>query len=217
MHFQPTPQELRDRMVKEQLAGRGIQDNRVLDAMRRIPREEFVSDENVSHAYEDRALSTELGQTISQPYIVAFMTEALSIDSSHRILEIGTGTGYQTAILARLASKVFTLERLEPLAAAARRRLNQLGIVNVEYRTGDGTLGWPDAAPFDRILVAAVAPEVVPALADQLTDGGRMILPVGDAEAQRLVLVEKIKGRLCERNLIGVRFVKLIGRAGFEA
>lgn len=208
---------LRNQMVEEQLARRGIENESVLSVMRRIPRERFVPPSLESQAYLDRALGTELGQTISQPYIVAYMTEQLDVHAQHRVLEIGTGTGYQTAILARLASRVFTVERLPTLSESAEVRVSELGITNVEYRCSDGTAGWPTAAPFDRILVAAAAPVIPAALVEQLADRGRLILPVGDADSQRLVLVEKDGSKTIERSLIGVRFVKLIGEGAFES
>ncbi len=204
-------------MVQTQLRQRGIQDPRVLDSMGRIPRERFLPS-GLSHlAYEDRALPIELDQTISQPYIVAFMTEALRIAPEHRVLEIGTGTGYQTAILAHLADRVYSIERHEPLSHAAALRLAELGITNVELTTGDGSVGWPEHAPYDRIIVTAASPDVGAQLVEQLADGGRMIVPVGDEHAQRLTLVERHAGKTVERPSIAVRFVKLVGRAGFEA
>lgn len=205
----------RHRMVLEQLEARGISSVRVLEAMREVERERFVSANLADEAYDDRALPSALGQTISQPYIVALMTEALAIEPCHRVLEIGTGTGYQTAILAKLSRQVFTIERLEELSSAARQRLVALGLQNVSFRVGDGTLGWPEAAAFDRILVTAAAPQVVPTLLDQLADGGRMVLPVGEEPAQRLTLVERFRGKTIERPLVGVRFVRLIGAEGF--
>lgn len=208
---------LRNQMVEEQLARRGIENELVLTVMRRIPRERFVPQSLESQAYLDRALGTELGQTISQPYIVAYMTEQLDLHPQHRVLEIGTGTGYQTAILARLAARIFTIERLPALSESAEIRLTEMGITNVEYRCSDGTAGWPTAAPFDRILVAAAAPAIPAALVEQLADGGRLILPVGDIDSQRLVLVDRDGSKTIERSLIGVRFVKLIGEGAFES
>lgn len=205
----------RHRMVLEQLEARGISSVRVLEVMREVERERFVSANLADEAYDDRALPSALGQTISQPFIVALMTEALAIEPYHRVLEIGTGTGYQTAILAKLSRQVFTIERLEELSTTARQRLVALGLQNVSFRVGDGTLGWPEAAPFDRILVTAAAPQIVPTLLDQLANGGRMVLPVGEEPAQRLTLVERFRGKTIERPLVGVRFVRLIGAEGF--
>lgn len=207
---------LRHEMVEGQLVSRDIDDPRVIEAMRTIPRELFVTGSMQSHAYEDRALSTEFGQTISQPYIVAYMSQALDIEQEHAILEIGTGTGYQTAILASLADRVFTVERIASLSESARGRLESLGIRNVEYLVDDGSLGWPEHAPYDRILVTASAPNVTEALTRQLNDPGRLVLPVGQDESQIITIVEKTVGVLVERPTIPVRFVKLIGREGFS-
>lgn len=204
----------RIRMVDWQLAERGIRDPRVLEALRTVPREAFVPAHLTENAYEDRALPIGLGQTISQPYIVGYMTEQLGVGPDHRVLEIGTGTGYQTAILARLARTVITMERFDAFSEAARRRLNDLGVRNVVFRVGDGSLGCPDAAPYDRILVTAAAPDLVQPLVNQLADGGRMVLPLGEDSSQHLALVERCRGRTIERPLIGVRFVRLVGAAG---
>jgi len=206
----------RREMVESQIAGRGVADARLLDVMRRLPREVFLPPTLVNEAYEDRALGTELGQTISQPYIVACMTEALQIDPDHRVLEIGTGTGYQTAILSKLAHHVYSVERLEALTRSAESRLSELGITNVTLITGDGSLGMPAEAPFDRILVTAAAPRVVETLVEQLREGGRLVIPIGTANAQRLTTVERYRQKTIERPSIAVRFVKLIGAAGFE-
>jgi len=208
-------QQLRLAMVESQIARRGVRDQRVLEAMRFVPRHEFVPPDQAPYAYEDRALAVGEEQTISQPYIVGYMTELLRVAPEHRVLEIGTGTGYQTAVLSRLAHKVYTVERLEGLAATARERLTAMGYGNVEYRVGDGTLGWPEAAPFDRILVTAAAPSTVEPLVDQLREGGRLVVPVGGPEGQHVTVVERRGGRLVTETLIAVRFVKLIGAAGF--
>jgi protein-L-isoaspartate(D-aspartate) O-methyltransferase len=202
-------------MVKSQIARRGIRDERVLEAMRTVPRERFLPPDQAAHAYEDRALPVGLGQTISQPYIVALMTESLELSPDHRVLEIGTGTGYQTAILATLAHHVFTVERIEDLAVLVPKRLEDLGFSNVTFRIGDGSVGWPERAPFDRITVTAAAPQVIQALVNQLTEGGRLVIPVGDQETQRLTMIERHQGKIVERPSIGVRFVRLIGEAGF--
>jgi protein-L-isoaspartate(D-aspartate) O-methyltransferase len=202
-------------MVESQIARRGIRDERVLEAMRAIPRERFLPPDQIAHAYEDRALLVGLGQTISQPYIVALMTESLQLSPDHRVLEVGTGTGYQTAILATLAGHVFTIERIEELAVSVPKRLEDLGLENVTFRTADGSVGWPEQAPFDRITVTAAAPRVIPALVAQLAEGGRMVIPVGDEETQRLTVVERHQGKTVERPSIAVRFVKLIGTSGF--
>lgn len=208
-------QRQRERMVETQIARRGIRSERVLDAVRNTPRELFVPAEQAAYAYEDRALPVGMGQTISQPYIVALMTEALEIASDHRVLEIGTGTGYQTAILASLARSVFSVERIEALSIAARRRIADLGFNHVTFRVGDGSVGLPEFAPFDRIIVTAAAPAVVQALVDQLVEGGRLVIPVGDENTQRLTTIERRQGKIVERPSIAVRFVKLIGESGF--
>ncbi|HUN82469.1 MAG TPA: protein-L-isoaspartate(D-aspartate) O-methyltransferase, partial [Phycisphaerae bacterium] len=200
----------REEMVTRQIAARGVRDERVLDALRRIPRERFLPDETLSAAYDDRALSVGLGQTISQPYIVAYMTEMLEVDHRHRVLEIGTGTGYQTVILAMLAAQVYTVERFEELSLAAQRRVADLGLKNVLFRVGDGSLGWPEAAPYDRIMVTAAAERMPGALVDQIGEGGVMIIPVGEDSAQTLVRVERSGGKIAERPLLGVRFVPLV-------
>ena len=169
----------RRRMVEEQLRGRDIREPRVLDAMRTVPRHLFVPESVRPRAYDDSPLPLEYGQTISQPYIVAFMTQALDVESNHRVLEIGTGSGYQAAVLSLLVDRVYTIEIVAPLAARARRTLADLGYRNVEVRTGNGYLGWPEHAPYDRIMVTAAPDEVPPALVQQLTIGGVMAIPVG--------------------------------------
>jgi protein-L-isoaspartate(D-aspartate) O-methyltransferase len=209
------PAARRSRMVEQQIMARGVKDSRVLGVMRCLPREHFVPVDIAHDAYDDRALPVGLGQTISQPYIVAYMTEALGIEPHHRVLEIGTGTGYQTAVLAMLARYVLTIERLPELSDRAAARLAELNLSNVSFRIADGTTGWPDEAPFDRIIVTAAAPGIIPALVDQLAEGGKLLAPIGVESQQRLTLIEKVKGRLIERPLIGVRFVRLIGEAAY--
>jgi protein-L-isoaspartate(D-aspartate) O-methyltransferase len=204
-----------ERMVERQIATRGVRDPRVLAAMRSVLREEFVPPELLHAAYEDRALHIGMGQTISQPYIVGLMTASLRVENTHRVLEVGTGTGYQTAILASLARHVYTVERLEPLADAAKKRLARLGIENVSVRTGDGSLGWIEEAPFDRIIVTAAAPAISESLTGQLVPGGRMVVPVGNEDTQRLIAVERRDDQLVETPSIAVRFVRLIGEEGF--
>ena len=206
----------RERMVDEQLVRRGISDGRVLDAMRKVPRHRFVEEALRDRAYGDHPLPIGEGQTISQPYMVAAMTQLLRLTGSEKVLEIGTGSGYQTAILAELARRVCSIERLAPLAAQARRVLEELGYTNAVVRTGDGTFGWPDEAPFDRILVAAGAPAVPAPLFQQLTEGGRLVLPVGEAQSQTLHLVEKVDGQMRTSTDCGCVFVKLVGRYGWE-
>lgn len=197
-------------MFEPQLRARGIRDPLVLAAMNAVPRHLFVPPELVAEAYEDRPLPIGHGQTISQPYIVAFMTEALRLAGGERVLEIGTGCGYQAAVLAEIADEVYTIEIVEELARAAERRLRDLHYRNVHVRTGDGWRGWPEAAPFDAILLAA-APERVPsALVDQLRVGGRMVLPLG-GDSQELILVEKTESGVRHRSLLPVRFVPMTG------
>lgn len=203
-------------MVEEQLRARGLGDERVLKLMEEIPRERFLPSRSAAFAYEDRALSIECGQTISQPYIVALMTTMLGVEPEHRVLEVGTGTGYQTAILAGLAKRVFTIERIASLLDGARARLAGLEVDNVEFLQADGSLGLPEHQPFDRIVVTAASPQVPQPLVDQLTEGGRLVLPVGPVGAQMLTLVERCAGRTVERPGIGVRFVKLLGAYGFR-
>ncbi len=204
-------------MVETQLRARGIADERVLEAMSRLPRERFVPQALASAAYEDRALDIGLGQTISQPYIVAYMTEKLELRPDHRVLELGTGSGYQTAILAGLCEKVYSVEYLQELSARTQATLGALGLENVTYGVRDGSLGWQEHAPFDRLMVTAGAPSIPAPLVDQLCIDGRMILPVGDAKVQQLVVVERKRNRFVEFPLIGCRFVKLIGQHGWAA
>jgi protein-L-isoaspartate(D-aspartate) O-methyltransferase len=208
----PDPFEgARHRMVESQIADRGIKDARVLDAMRAVPRHLFVPPDEVRHAYEDRPLTIGYGQTISQPYIVALMTELARPAPTDRALEIGTGSGYQAAVLSRLVASLFTIELEQPLAEAAERRLADLGCANVTVRHGDGFLGWPEQAPFDVILVTAAPEEIPPPLLEQLKPGGRLVIPVGPfLEAQELLLVEKgAAGVTRTERVIPVRFVPL--------
>jgi len=207
----------RARMVEEQIRARGVTDPEVLRAMRLVPRHAFVPGALVPHAYEDRPLAIGHGQTISQPYIVAYMTKHLALTNRSRVLEVGTGCGYQTAVLATLAREVFSIEIVPPLAEAARERLERLGHRNVHLRTGDGARGWPEEAPFDAIIVACSAPEIPRALKDQLAPQGRLICPVGtrSAEGQDLIVAAKDReGRIVEWSLIPVRFVPLTGPSG---
>lgn len=206
----------RRRMVAEQIAGRGIKDVRVLELMGELPRHLFVDSGMQDQAYSDHPLSIGEGQTISQPYIVALMTEALALKGHEKILEIGTGCGYQTAILARLTAQVHSIERIKSLTLGARRILVQLGLRNIILRVGDGTQGWPDAAPFDAILSAASSPEIPQPLVDQLAEGGRLILPQGPANAQELMRLTKVDGRIKRENLGACRFVKLVGKHGWQ-
>jgi protein-L-isoaspartate(D-aspartate) O-methyltransferase len=204
----------RERMVWEQLTapGRDITDARVLDAMRSVPRHELVPEPERPYAYEDRALPIGYGQTISQPYIVALMSEQLKPQPADRILEIGTGSGYQAAVLARLVREVFTMEIIESLARRAAADLERIGCTNVLVRNGDGSQGWAEAAPFHAIIVAC-APEQVPQpLTDQLIDGGRMMIPVGPLDHQELVLLRKRRSHLEKTDVLPVRFVPMTGQ-----
>jgi len=194
-----------------QLRRRGIRDTAVLRAIERVPRELFVDPAFAGHAYQDIALPIECGQTISQPYVVAFMTEKLELDRNHKVLEIGTGSGYQAAVLSHLCRRVYTVERWRELQKSADRRLAALGITNVTAIIGDGWLGWPPQAPFDRIIVTAAAAEAPKALVEQLKVGGRMIIPLGeDRDRQSLVLIEKSADGLTESSVLPVRFVPLM-------
>jgi protein-L-isoaspartate(D-aspartate) O-methyltransferase len=194
-----------------QLRRRGIRDTGVLRAIERVPREMFVDPAFAGHAYQDIALPIECGQTISQPYVVAFMTEKLELDRNHKVLEIGTGSGYQAAVLSHLCRRVYTVERWRELQKSADRRFAALGITNVTTIIGDGWLGWPPQAPFDRIIVTAAATEAPRALVEQLKVGGRMIIPLGeDRDRQSLVLIEKSADGLTEASVLPVRFVPLM-------
>lgn len=199
----------RERMVQEQVEHRGITDMRVLDAMRKVKRHLFLPAGLRNAAYEDRPLPIGMGQTISQPYIVALMTELLRLKGSEKVLEIGTGSGYQAAILAELAKEVYTIDILEPLARNAEKLLKELGYTNIYVSHGDGFLGWPEFSPFDAIIVTC-APEEIPApLIEQLAEGGRLVIPVGRLW-QELKLVEKKNGKMITKNIIPVRFVPML-------
>jgi protein-L-isoaspartate(D-aspartate) O-methyltransferase len=199
----------REAMV-QQIEAYGVKDARTLAAMRAVPRHLFVPARYVDQAYGDHPLPIEHGQTISQPYIVAFMTEALGLTGGETVLEVGTGSGYQAAILAEVAAKVYTIEIVEPLARQAQQLLARLGRTSVQVRAGDGYRGWPEAAPFDAIIVTAAAPRIPEPLKAQLKDGGRLILPVGDS-AQELVVVTRRGDRYDERRVLAVRFVPMTG------
>jgi len=207
----------RDRMVAQQLVTRGVADPRVLDAMRHTPRQLFVDEALRDKACEDYPLPIGEGQTISQPFMVARMTELLRLTGKDKVLEIGTGSGYQAAVLSRLAARVCTVERIPKLAARARRALEALGASNVWVRTANGTLGWPDLAPFDRVLVTAGGPAVPPPLLAQLAEGGRLVMPVGPEHSQRLQVVDKVEGRTRVTEDSPCVFVKLIGTYAWEA
>jgi protein-L-isoaspartate(D-aspartate) O-methyltransferase len=203
-------------MVERQLKARGIFDERVLAAINKVPREEFISPELREHAYDDRPLSIGCCQTISQPYIVASMLQAAELHPEDRVLELGTGSGYQTALLAEIVANVVSIERHPELAQVAQKRLSRLGYTNIEIVVGDGTLGYPPKAPYDVILVSAAAPQIPQALVAQLAIGGRMVLPVGSRDLQELVLVRKDEDGVRHVRLDGCAFVPLIGVEGFS-
>jgi protein-L-isoaspartate(D-aspartate) O-methyltransferase len=211
--------DARTRMVMRQLAGRGIRDQRVLAAMRWVPREWFLPPHLAAEAYSDAPLPIGNGQTISQPYVVALMTRELAPRRSDRILEIGTGSGYQTAVLSHLvpSGKIFTIERLPDLLVEAEERFRRLGLTNVETQLADGAQGWPEQAPFNGIIVAAAAPRIPGPLVAQLAPGGRLVIPIGDLSAQELVILERPAngGAVQQRRAGGVRFVPLISRLAF--
>jgi len=207
----------RARMVEEQLVKRAIGDERVLAAMRKVPRHLFVEEALRDRAYGDHPLPIGEEQTISQPYIVALMTALLELAGTEKVLEVGTGSGYQTAVLAELARRVCSIERLPRLAERARALLEGLGYDNVWIRVGGGTLGWPDEAPFDRILVTAGGPAVPPPLFQQLAEGGRMVLPLGDEANQTLTVVDKVGGEMRTRTHGECKFVKLVGKYAWDA
>jgi protein-L-isoaspartate(D-aspartate) O-methyltransferase len=208
----------RRRMVETQIVARGIHDRRVIEAMLKIPRHLFVEEAMAAQSYNDNPLPIGEKQTISQPYMVALMTELLELDGKEKVLEIGTGSGYQSAVLAVLADRVCTMERIRPLAMRARKTLDGLGLLNVNIRVADGTCGWEEESPFDAILVTAGAPEIPNMLVAQLAVGGRLVLPVGDQYSQTLVRIVKQQDGSCTiEDSIGCRFVKLIGRHGWEA
>jgi protein-L-isoaspartate(D-aspartate) O-methyltransferase len=205
----------RDRMVDE-LAARGISDARVLEVMRRVPRHRFVQEALRARAYGDHPLPIGEEQTISQPFIVALMTSLLELSGREKVLEVGTGSGYQTAVLASLARRVCSIERLPRLAERARAMLESLGHDNVWVRVGNGALGWPDQAPFDRIIVTAGGPTIPPPLVQQLAEGGRMVLPVGTTENQTLTVVDNVDGEIRQRTHGECKFVKLVGKYAWE-
>jgi protein-L-isoaspartate(D-aspartate) O-methyltransferase len=199
----------RQRMVEDQIRARGVKDDRVLKAMRRVPRHLFIPPDMAPYAYSDEPLPVGEGQTISQPYIVAYMSEALALTGRERVLEVGTGSGYQTAILAELAAEVYTVELITSLAVRAQDVLAGMSYTNIRFRVGDGGQGWPEAAPFDRIIVTAAAPSMPPALRQQLRDQGRLIIPLG-SDNQELVLVVRQDNEFVLTRLLPVRFVPLI-------
>ena len=206
----------REKMVREQLEKRGIKDERVLKAFRAVPRHEFMPEAIQHQAYEDTPLPIGDGQTISQPYTVARMTELLELTPSHIVLEIGTGSGYQAAVLAEIAEWVYSVERHRDLAQKAREALDRTGYHNVAVRVGDGTLGWREHAPYDAVIITAGAPEIPRPLVEQLKDGGRLVAPVGDKFTQHMILGVKKGGQLETKDVGAYRFVELIGKHGWK-
>jgi protein-L-isoaspartate(D-aspartate) O-methyltransferase len=205
-------------MVETQILDRGVRDPRVLDAMASVPREAFVPDDAARLAYADRPLPIGAGQTISQPYIVAAMTEALRLQPDDRVLEVGTGSGYSAAVLATIVRDVYTVETVDALAESARRRLAELGYANVHVRHGDGSLGWPEHSPYDAIAVTAGGPDVPPSLLRQLAIGGRLVMPVGGSLSQRLIRIVRTGENSHERETLEeVSFVPLIGAEGWTS
>lgn len=203
-------------MVEEQIVARGIRDPKVIAAMKKVPRHLFVEEALQNQAYSDHPLPIGEKQTISQPYMVALMTEALQLKGMEKVLEIGAGSGYQTAILAEIALKVFSIERIRSLAIQARKLLYELGYLNVEIKFSDGTLGWEEESPFEAILVTAGSPSVPQPLVDQLAVGGRLVIPVGEEVDQDLIRITKTEEGIRRENLGGCRFVKLIGKYGWN-
>ena len=208
-------QRLRESMVKNQIEARGIADPSVLEAMRRVPRHMFVSEALMDQAYSDHPLPIGEQQTISQPYIVAHMTQALQVNDEDRVLEIGTGSGYQAAVLAEIAYKVYTIEKKRNLYIRARRIFDQLKYMNIVTRYSDGTMGWREESPFDAILVTAGAPDIPKTLVDQLAMGGRMVIPVGQSFSQELIKLFRDENGIHQTRLGGCRFVKLVGEHGW--
>lgn len=208
---------LRKKMAEEQLQSRGIQDRRVLEAFLKIERHRFIPEDLRGNAYSDFPVQIGEGQTISQPYMAALMSECLQLTGTEKVLEIGTGSGYQTALLAELAKEVYTIERVLALSERARKLLMEMGYTNIEFKTGDGTLGWKENAPFDRIIITAAAPRIPLPLEDELRNGGIMLAPIGDTNiSQTLTLFEKKNGRFEISSVCGCVFVPLVGKYGFS-
>jgi protein-L-isoaspartate(D-aspartate) O-methyltransferase len=208
--------KLREGMVKHQIEARGVRDSRVLEAMRRVPRHLFTPESFRHRAYDDSPLPIGEGQTISQPYMVAWMSELLEIEPEDRVLEIGTGSGYQAAILCELAGEVFTIEKQANLAVAAERRLRELGYHNMVVRTGDGTMGWPEESPFDGIVVTAGSPSVPQPLLEQLAEGGRLVIPIGPSGMQMLTLIRRTGDDYISNEEGSCVFVPLVGKFGWR-
>ena len=203
-------------MIDCHLRGRDIHDARVLDAMDQVPRELFIPEKYAGNAYDDNPLPIGMGQTISQPYIVALMTQCLELAGTEHVLEVGTGSGYQTALLAALSERVYTIERFNELSEQAQAVLAKLDYCNIDFAIGDGSCGWPETKQFDRIIVTASVPEIPEPLKDQLKEDGLIVAPVGGQWTQELIVAKKHKGRLATKTLCGCRFVKLIGKYGYS-
>lgn len=208
--------QLRKIMVDDQLKARGIKNEKVLETFYKVARHEFIPEDLRDSSYADFPVPIGSSQTISQPYIVALMTECLALSGKERVLEIGTGSGYQTAILAELALQVYSIERFPGLSRAARETLDRLGYANIHLREGDGTLGWPEEAPFERIIVTAASPRIPLPLTEQLADNGKLVIPLGESFGQMLTLVEKNATRLQTTNICGCVFVPLVGKHGYH-
>jgi len=206
---------LRKKMVEEQIIARGIKDKRLIDVLYKLERHRFVPENSKNSAYGDFPLPIGEGQTISQPYMVALMTECLSLKGNEKVLEIGTGSGYQTAILAELAREVYSIERIESLKLKAEKILNELGYTNIKIKLGDGTLGWPEESPFDRIIVTAATQDIPLPLLEQLNDRGIVVIPLGDRFSQVLAKIEKKNNQIIREDICGCVFVPLIGKYGF--
>ena len=209
--------EMRERMIREQLIGRGITDKKVLEAFKKVPRHEFIPPELGERAYSDYPLPIGNNQTISQPYMVALMTQCLGLMGGEKVLEIGAGSGYQTAILSKIAGEVYSVERIDSLAARAKKILEDIGYKNCKIKVGDGTLGWSEYAPYDGIIVTAGAPGVPESLVAQLKDGGRLVIPIGSGYTQVLTIIEKEGASLKTTEVCGCMFVPLIGKEGWES
>lgn len=206
----------REKMIDKQIIARNIKNQKVIEIMKMIPRHIFVRKEDVKKAYEDYPLPIGEGQTISQPYMVALMTECLELVNTDRTLEIGTGSGYQTSLLAKLSNEVYTIERFLVLIENAKKILDSFGIINIHYKVGDGTKGWDEYAPFDKIIVTAGAPEVPELLLKQLKDEGILVIPIGNTSIQRLTVFKKINGNIESKEVCGCTFVPLIGEFGWK-
>jgi protein-L-isoaspartate(D-aspartate) O-methyltransferase len=216
-HSEEALERLRHKMVRDQLLGRDIKDNKVLSVFRKVPRHRFVDPAMCEDAYRDFPLSIGRGQTISQPYIVALMVQLLDVAEGDKVLEIGTGSGYETAILSELGANIFSIERIELLAIKAEKVLKKFGYKNVHIKTGDGTLGWQESAPFDKIIVTAGSLDIPGQVLGQLSRGGKMVIPIGSRFSQRLILSEKDKkGGIFKKDICGCVFVPLVGKYGWE-